>query len=401
MSDANSISIDSPRRSIPCFCLFCGAFEKRAYTIEHYRNKIAQGDDIFYDAMEYHVNDGAEESVIDVGIGPIAIARTLLTGKSLPGKGDIYIALQPSGIEDVTPSKKIVKTPPLTPEDEVQNRHKANSPTVNPLACYDPPPPPKELPLRFLRAGKGDPVEGQRRYEQTLAWRKEYDMDFVIKKEHGNFEIIKANYPQFFHLRSKDNQPVWYEKPPKTDLKALRRAGFSLDEILQHYAMVTEFGWQYLERDDLARSVTVIDLEGMRFTDFAGEVVDFVRKASAFTGQHYPERAGHVFVINVPSWFKMIWNVVKGFVDEVTLKKISILRGREHVTKALAEKIDIKSIPPEYGGKSMPLGQSPEEESLRKFVEHNNQLAINPNHCKGTSGSPPCEFCTWVYARSY
>ena len=34
---------------------------------------------------------------------------------------------------------------------------------------------------------------------------------------------------------------------------------------------------------------------------------------------------------------------------------------------ALMEKIDIENIPPEYGGKSMPLGQSPEE---IKFMEH-------------------------------
>ena len=43
-------------------------------------------------------------------------------------------------------------------------------------------------------------------------------------------------------------------------------------------------------------------------TDFVGESVDFVKKASAFSAQHYPERAGFVFVVNVPSWFKMIWN---------------------------------------------------------------------------------------------
>lgn len=396
MSSANSVS-----RSNHGFRFFCGAFEKRADIIEKYRNKLEDGDDIFYDAMEYHKDDGTEGSSIDVGVGPMVIARHLLSGRSLLGKNDIYVSVQHSRIEDVTPTKKIVKTPPLTPEDEVCKKITPNPSGTNLQTSYDPPPPPKELPLRFLRAGKGDPVEGQRRYEQTLVWRKEYGMDSAIKRDHRYFEIIKANYPQFFHLRSKDNQPVWYEKPPKTNLKALRNAGLSLDEILQHYAMVTEFGWQYLERDDLARSVTVIDLEGMRFTDFAGDVVDFVRKASAFTGQHYPERAGHVFVINVPSWFKMIWNVVKGFVDEVTLEKISIVRGAGQVTKALEEKIDIENIPPEYGGKSMPLGQSPEEESLRRFMEHNNQRAINPNYCKGTNGNPPCKFCTWSYARSY
>ena len=55
----------------------------------------------------------------------------------------------------------------------------------------------------------------------------------------------------------------------------------------------------------------MLDLKGMRMMDFVGDCVEYVRKCSEFTGQHYPERAGFVFVINVPGWFAMIWNVGK------------------------------------------------------------------------------------------
>jgi hypothetical protein len=129
-------------------------------------------------------------------------------------------------------------------------------------------------------------------------------MDTIIRQPHPHFVLIKEHYPQFFHLRGRKNEPVWYERPPKVNLRAMKDAGVDLDALLRHYAMVTEFGWQYLEPDDMQRSITVIDLEGMRMTDFAGEVVDFTRKCSAFTADHYPERAGHVIVVNVPSWFK-------------------------------------------------------------------------------------------------
>merc|ERR1712232_453593 len=142
-----------------------------------------------------------------------------------------------------------------------------------------------------------------------------------------------------------------------------------------------EFGWQCVERDDSARSITILDLEGMRMRDFVGECVEYVRKCSDFTGQHYPERAGHVFVINVPGWFAMIWNVVKPMVDEVTLKKINILRGKQQIFDALLEKIPIENIPPEYGGQSMPLGKSPEEQQLRALMRHNNGLAHGDYSC--------------------
>merc|ERR1711907_347618 len=99
--------------------------------------------------------------------------------------------------------------------------------------------------------------------------------------------------------------------------------------------------------------------------DFAGEVIEYVKMCSQFTGQHYPERCGHVIVVNVPRWFSMIWKVVKPMVDEVTLKKISIVRGKDEVFAALAEKIPVANIPQVYGGLSMKLGDSPEKHALR------------------------------------
>jgi len=271
----------------------------------------------------------------------------------------------------------------------------------NPFARLYAPPPPKELPLRFLRAGKGDPIEGQRRYEATLQWRKENGMDNILFEAHPLFEMVKHHYPHYYHLRGKQNEPVFYEQPPKTDLEAMRRGGMDLHGLVRHYAMVTEFQWQFIEKNDFARGITVLDLDGMRMMDFAGEVIEYVKMCSTFTGQHYPERAGHVIVVNVPRWFAMIWKVVKPMVDEVTLKKISIVRGREAVFAALAEKIPVENIPPEYGGQSMPLGESPEEHALRDLIRHNNALANGDFSCGGKAANPPCRFCSWGPVRSY
>jgi hypothetical protein len=261
------------------------------------------------------------------------------------------------------------------------------------------PPAPQELPLRFLRAGKNDPKEGRRRYEATLQWRKEHGIDTILLEAHPNFELIKEHYPHYYHLKGHHGEPVFFEQPPKTNLHALKKGGIDLHNLVRHYTMVTEFQWQFIERDDLARSITVLDLEGMGMRDFVGECVEYVKMCSQFTGQHYPERAGHVIVVNVPRWFSMIWNVVKPMVDEVTLKKISIVRGKEQVFEALAAKIPVENIPPEYGGNSMPLGQSPEEEAMRQLMEHNNALANGDYSCGGCQNN--CRFCSWGPVRSY
>uniref|UniRef100_A0A7S1ZBV7 CRAL-TRIO domain-containing protein n=1 Tax=Trieres chinensis TaxID=1514140 RepID=A0A7S1ZBV7_TRICV len=242
-----------------------------------------------------------------------------------------------------------------------------------------------DVPTRFLLAAKGDPIAGNVRYQETLAWRNCHGIDNILFEPNHHFDVIKRNWPHFFHLRGYMNEPVYYELPPKMNLPAMRAAGVTLDILLRHYAMVTEFMWQYVERSESGKSIYIIDLEGMRLFDFAGEVIDFVKKASSFTSQHYPERAGTVFVINVPSFFHLIWKVIKPMLDPVTRQKIFILRGKEEIHNALKSKIPIENIPPEYGGRSMPLGQSPEERMLKDLMYHNN----NPKYHDASS----CQFC--------
>jgi len=261
-----------------------------------------------------------------------------------------------------------------------------------------PPPPPEKLPLRFLRAGKGDPTLGLQRYEQTLAWRKEFRVDTILMRPpHPQFELIKEHYRHFIHLRGHRNEPCFYEIPAKTNLKALREAGVSVDDLLMHYVSVIEFLWQVVEPSDLSRSIYVLDLDGIRLGDFVGDVMDFVKRASKLCSLHYPERAGTVFVINVPRWFNIIWRVVKPLVDEVTLEKIRIFRGnRMQTAQLLQEKIPIEHLPPEYGGLSVPLGQSPEERKFLAWLKHNHS-----GRCPRTPENLSREYCSWVPVRSY
>jgi len=223
-------------------------------------------------------------------------------------------------------------------------------------------------PFRFIRAAKGDIVAAKVRWSDTLKWREQLGMNTILNEPHPNLALIKENYPHYFHNRGRKNECCYYEKPPKMNLKIMREAGIELDDILRHYALCCEYMWCNIDPSEDGKSIYIIDLEGMGLRDFAGDVVDFVKKASAFTGAHYPERSGSIFVVNVPSWFSIIWNVVRSMVDEVTKEKITILRvGKAAITKALVEKIPIENIPEEYGGTSGALGSSPEEE---KFINH-------------------------------
>ena len=234
-------------------------------------------------------------------------------------------------------------------------------------------PPAEEIPPhRFIAAEKGNIESARKRYVATLKWRSEMGMDHIITDPHPNFTLIKKNYPHYYHLRGRKHEPCYYEKPPEINLKSLRAAGVTMDDLLRHFALTCDFMWTVIEPSESGKSIYVIDLRGMGMRDFAGEVVDFVKKTSTFTAAHYPERSGSIFVINVPSWFSIIWKTVSPWIDPVTVNKITILGyGDAAITKALEAKIPPENIPPEYGGQSMPLGQSPEEAMFREKMAGN------------------------------
>ncbi|KAG2775305.1 hypothetical protein PC129_g13321 [Phytophthora cactorum] len=226
------------------------------------------------------------------------------------------------------------------------------------------------VPMRFINAEKGDEAKALERYNETTEWRREEGVDSLLEEPSPHFKIIKENYPHYYHKRGKNGEPVYYEKPGKINLKALKSAGLTLDDLMHNYLMITEFLWQVIEQDDNRKGISVLDVDGIGISDFAGEAVEYVRKAASVSGKHYPERCAYIFVINVPSWFSMIWNTVKGMVDDVTREKVIIVRGKKKIFEALSERIPAENIPVEYGGTSD--GKSPEEDLLFNLMAYVN-----------------------------
>ncbi|KAE9361763.1 hypothetical protein PF008_g719 [Phytophthora fragariae] len=221
---------------------------------------------------------------------------------------------------------------------------------------------------RFIAGEKGDVEKGRARYVATLEWRKENDIDNILVTPHPNFEIIKKYYPQYFHGRTRDGHPVYYERPGKIDLPALKREGLYIDDLLRHYMFITEYLWRVVEPNDSGRSITVLDVTGIGMYDLGGEVLDFIKRASAFTGAHYLERSAHIFIINIPGWFNMIWRMVKPLIDPVTREKVHMLKGSA-ILKELETLIDLENIPSDFGGGGAALGDSEEEIALAAHVK--------------------------------
>jgi hypothetical protein len=63
--------------------------------------------------------------------------------------------------------------------------------------------------------------------------------------------------------------------------------------------------------------------------DVAGDKLDFLRKTVSAANAHYPERSQMIVIVNVPYWFHFVWNIIKPYVNEKTLKRIKVLSKAE------------------------------------------------------------------------
>ena len=97
------------------------------------------------------------------------------------------------------------------------------------------------------------------------------------------------------------------------------------------------------------RSVSIIDLKGVSlFKIFTGKFKKFLKIGIGITQDYYPEIMGKMYIINAGYIFAGIWAVVSLWIDPVSKKKISIIKGSGKTE--LLEIIDADKLPVELGG---------------------------------------------------
>ena len=94
-------------------------------------------------------------------------------------------------------------------------------------------------------------------------------------------------------------------------------------------------------------SCTILDLKGVGITSFY-RVKDYVMQASSIGQNRYPESMGKFYIINAPWGFSTVWNLIKPWLDEVTVAKINILDSG--YAKELLKQIPPQNLPKDFGG---------------------------------------------------
>jgi hypothetical protein len=93
---------------------------------------------------------------------------------------------------------------------------------------------------------------------------------------------------------------------------------------------------------------SIIDLEGISL-GLIWTLKSHLQQSMTLSSAHYPETLNTIVVVNAPSYFSTIWNLLSRAFDEGTRRKIHVL-GHQPAA-ALEEIIKMEDIPNVYGGK--------------------------------------------------
>mmetsp|Transcript_8281 Transcript_8281/g.10893 ORF Transcript_8281/g.10893 Transcript_8281/m.10893 type:complete len:950 (+) Transcript_8281:99-2948(+) len=227
------------------------------------------------------------------------------------------------------------------------------------------------VPGRYLRGCDNDLEEAQRRWALTVEWREANNVDNILEEPQPYFFIIKKHYPHFVYKRARNGCITYYEQVGKVNIKAVQAEGIEVAHLVRHYIFISEYAWRITEPDDDAQSVTVMDVEGIGLKDFQGDTRKFITECSNMIQSHYVERSNKIFIVNTPSWFNLVWKMIRPLLHENTQRKISIC-GRDY--SELHDYIGKENMPTQYGGTCTDSFYSSElEKPMHDYVRRKNE----------------------------
>ncbi|CAM9921020.1 unnamed protein product, partial [Phaeothamnion confervicola] len=207
-------------------------------------------------------------------------------------------------------------------------------------------------------------------WEETMQWRRENNVDSVLREQQPNFNIIKECYPHFLHGRSRTGEIICYENPGKMDFGRLNSLGVGPDKLQRHYCFVNDYIWGRLSPGDNDTLMTVLDVGGLTLSTLKGNTVmhRYLAATAEVMQKHYPERQSRIMIVNAPWWFASAYRLAASVLTANTTAKLQV--SGTNFLPALLQFVDEVQIPREYGGQSpYPLGEAPEEAGIAGLVD--------------------------------
>jgi hypothetical protein len=226
---------------------------------------------------------------------------------------------------------------------------------------------------RWLRARKFD-------VDAVFELLDEARQHYEIAKKHNFYPNLEeslgfsratflSQYPEIYCGNARNGCPVMYMKLGSIQPEGIKCL-LSVEEadryfwnnMMHHYTDRLEEGRHINPNFLRTENVIIYDMEGVSRSQVNSDTMDMV-KAGAKVMLSFPETLHCLLIINAPSWFGLVWSVVRKLIDARTASKIEVFTSSKKGMARMQDLIDNSQIPSDYGGTGPSLAQAASEVS--------------------------------------
>ncbi|XP_073504654.1 SEC14-like protein 5 [Phyllobates terribilis] len=212
--------------------------------------------------------------------------------------------------------------------------------------------------LRFLRARDFNMEKAREMLCQSLSWRKQYHVDYILQTWHPP-PILEEYYAGGWHYHDRDGRPLYILRLGQIDTKGLLKA-LGEEAILRHVLSINEEGQRRCEENthlfsSPIRSWTcLVDLEGLNMRHLWRPGVKALLRIIEVVEANYPETLGRLLIVRAPRVFPVLWTLISPFINENSRRKFLIYSGNNYQGPGgISDYLDKEVTPDFLGGECM------------------------------------------------
>lgn len=209
--------------------------------------------------------------------------------------------------------------------------------------------------LRWLKARKWNADAAEKMLRESMKWRESLNID-EIADWNPPYDLTDY-YSYGFMGFTRANYPVAIVPLAGLDMMGFVKT-FTRDELVKICAKIIEYhlniAYEYsMDHGYNARQfIIVIDMEGLALRQYLTKnILELAIHLAKLYEANYPTLLKKVYVINAPSIFMVVFNILKKFLSAETISSVKIVNSdRKKWEKHLREMIDPDMLPKCYGG---------------------------------------------------
>lgn len=256
----------------------------------------------------------------------------------------------------------------------------------------------RECFLRYLRATKWVVKDAIARIEGSLSWRREFGISKIGSDNKVNAELTAPENETGKELIlgfDKDARPCLYLKPGRQNTATSHRQ-------VEHMVFMLENVINYMPpgQDSLA---LLIDFKPHKVPGGKGSKIPPVgvgREVLHILQQHYPERLGRAYLINIPTLAWAFLKIIHPFIDPLTREKLIFDQPFvnyvpvEQLDKEFGGDVDFEYKHDVYWPKMNEISLKKKEAYMERFKKFGGVIGLSEVDLRGTDDTlkyPPID----------